>query len=384
MTSTLTWDIVQELIARKDATCLTVLMPTSPSEPPHADQTQLRHLLLKAEALLHGQGVVAQATQHFLESASQLAQCDEFWRNRKHGLALFVADDFLRWYFVDRALPSSVTLSSQFYIKPLLPLAQRQCHFHVLALSQTHVALWHYDACAEAAQPVPLAHGQNGLPSLPQHEDLDAQHHARSFTRSTAAGPMTTHSHGAGDVKQKDKIARYFQQVGKSVDEALHGSHDPLILAGVDYLQAIYRQVNHPSNLVAAAITGNPDEWNESQIMTHAKPIVASLYDDKVKLALADYKAVNNTPRVTRAFKDIVRAASAGRIETLFVAQDAERWGLFNAETQQVQSHTQPKPGDEPLTNLTAVHVLRQRGQVVVLPRSQVPHGVVMAARVRY
>ncbi len=182
---------------------------------------------------------------------------------------------------------------------------------------------------------------------------------------------MTTHSHGAGDVQQKDKIARYFQQVSQNVDEVLRRLRDPLILAGVDYLQSIYRQVNHPSNLVAAAIKGNPDEWSESQIVAHAKPIVASLYDANVKQALADYKAVNNTPRVTRAFKDIVRAASAGRIETLFVAQDAERWGLFNAETQQVQSRSQPKPDDEPLLNLAAVEVLRQRGQVVALPRSK-------------
>ncbi len=384
MTSMLNWDAIHELIARGDAMCLTVLMPTSPTEPPHADQTCLRQLLHKAESLLLDRGFAQQAAQRFLESANQLVQGDEFWRNRKHGLVLFGAAGFLRWYFVDGALPALVTLSAQFYVKPLLPSAQRQCHFHVLALSQTHVTLWHYDACAEAAQPVPLAHGRNGLHSLPHHEDLDAQRHARSFTHGTAAGPVTTHSHGAGDVQQKDKIARYFQQVSQSVDEVLRGSHDPLILAGVDYLQSIYRQVNHPSNLVAAAIKGNPDEWSENQIVAHAKPIVASLFDANVKQALADYKAVNNTPRVTRAFKDIVRAASAGRIETLFVAQDAERWGLFNAETQQVQSRPQPKPGDEPLLNLAAVEVLRQRGQVVVLPRSKVPHGAVMAARLRY
>jgi hypothetical protein len=58
--------------------------------------------------------------------------------------------------------------------------------------------------------------------------------------------------------------------------------------------------------------------------------------------------------------------------------------GLSNAEAQEVQSHTQPKPCDVLLTNLTAVNVLRQGGQVVVLPRFKVLHGVLMVARLRY
>ncbi len=105
----LTRDALQELSAYSDKTCLTLLMPTSPSEPPHTDQMQLS-------------------------------------------------------------------------------LASRQCHFHILMLRQGHVALWHYDACTEIAQPVLLAHGRNGLDSMPQHEDLDAQRHVRSHTRSQASG----------------------------------------------------------------------------------------------------------------------------------------------------------------------------------------------------
>ncbi len=91
---------------------------------------------------------------------------------------------------------------------------------------------------------------------------------------------------------------------------------------------------------------------------------------EQTKQALIDYKLLDNTPRVTRVVKDIIRQTNAGRVETLFVAQDAERWGVFDPETQQVRTHVQSRPGDESLLNLAAVTTLLDRGQVFVLPRS--------------
>ena len=140
----LTWNLIQKLIAHRDKTCLTLLMATLPEEPPQVDQIQLRHLLHRAEALLIHQGFEAKDAQRFLQPTNQLTQHPEFWRSRQHGLALFVASDFLQWAFVEVALPEFVTLSPHFYVKPLLSLAQRHCDFHVLTLSQQHVALWHY------------------------------------------------------------------------------------------------------------------------------------------------------------------------------------------------------------------------------------------------
>jgi hypothetical protein len=99
--------------------------------------------------------------------------------------------------------------------------------------------------------------------------------------------------------------------------------------------------------------------------------------------ALQRYRDVNNTPRVTRSTKDIVRAAYEGRIDTLFVAQDIDKWGIFDATTEQVRTHPLPQPGDISLLNLAAEFTLHHHGDVYLLPRSHVPRNSPMAAILR-
>lgn len=384
-TPSLTWDLIQKLIAHRGKACLTLLMTTMPEAPPQADQIQLRHLLHRAEALLIHQGFEAKDAQKFLQPVNQLTQHPEFWRNRQHGLAFFVAPDFLQWTFTEVALPELVTLSAHFYIKPLLPLAQRHGDFHVLTLSQQHVALWHYDSRAATAHLMPLAHVRNGLYSLPDHDDLEAQQQTHSFVhRSPGGATITTHSHGVGDAQQKQKIARYFHQVSQSVDDALRGSTAPLILVGVEYLQDIYRQANAYAHVLEAAISGNPDQWEVGELMALAKPLAESSHHTRVQQALAAFERVDNTAQSTRHLEDIVRLTSEGRIETVFVAQDAEQWGVLDEATQQVQRRVEPQPGDEPLLNLTVVNALRHGSQVFVLPLAQMPDAALMVAVLRY
>jgi len=79
-----------------------------------------------------------------------------------------------------------------------------------------------------------------------------------------------------------------------------------------------------------------------------------------------------------------VRAAHQGRVETLFVALDVERWGRFDAQSGAVMLHDQAAPDNEDLLGLAVIFTLRGRGAVYAVPSGEVPDGGPAAAILRY
>jgi hypothetical protein len=65
-------------------------------------------------------------------------------------------------------------------------------------------------------------------------------------------------------------------------------------------------------------------------------------------------------------------AACQGKLQVLFVAGDAARWGIVAAD-QAVELHAAPASGDEDLLNVAAVHTLLGGGEVFALPTAQIP-----------
>ena len=383
-TRQLTWDVIQQLIARDDTLCLTLLMPTTATERPLADQTKLSHLLHQAETLLKARGFTTPAVAHFLSEAYSLTQSEAFWHYRRQGLALFVTNGFSRVYLVEDPLPECLILATQFYIKPLIPVVRRQREYCILSLNLHRADLSRFNPALQDWVPVRLMHGRGGVRGVPHHEELERQRPVHSFTSRTSAGFMTTHSHGAGEIDDKSAMVRYLQQVDASINQALHDSHLPLILKGVEELRTLYRQINTYPYLIEPAISPDPHHTDTSELRADVKPIIEQLCVDESAQALAHFRSIDQTRRETHQFEDIVREAREGRVETLLVAEDVEQWGTFKETTWQVELQAQPNIGNEPLSNQAAVNTLKNKGQVFVLPLSQMPHQALMAASLRY
>jgi len=349
---------------------------------PKQAHTALKNALRKAEQRLMDSGLSPEAMQAYLAPVHQLTEGGQLWEERAPGLAVFSDGTAENTFYYRLAfhVPDIVIVASRFYFKPLLAALHGVPMFYVLTLSLHGVRLYRFHD--HTREVVRLPGAPNSIEDLPGHE-LDVQRHARSFTRNTPRGMMTTHSHGAGDIRHDEHAARYFTQIAHAVDSLLQHQNAALVLAGVERDITHFRKVCTYPHLIRDAVPGNPQTLTVEHLHKAASELLDQESWAETAHALRRYRDVNNAAHITRSTKDIVRAAYEGRIDTLFIAQDVDKWGNFDAATEQVRMHPLPQPGDISLLNLAAELTLHHRGDVFLLPRARVPRNSPMAAILR-
>jgi hypothetical protein len=103
---------------------------------------------------------------------------------------------------------------------------------------------------------------------------------------------------------------------------------------------------------------------------------------DRCEAVLAKYGDSIALGRTSNHVDEIIPAAHAGAVETLFIDPRAKRTGTFDPDELTVSIDEVPRDDREDLVNLAAALVLRNSGTVE--PVANVPGGGVMAAVMRY
>lgn len=363
---------------------VSIYMPTHrPGTAADADRVRLRNLLRQAEERLAALGSRGEAARRLLEPGERLVQDDLLWQRQPEGVALFVAPGFDRVFALPLVVSERVVVGPRFYLKPVLPLVGHDARFFVLALSLHAVHL--YQATRHSITEVPLEGVPAGLEEILKYEVFDRQLHVHARVPA-GKGTHTTvfHGHGFYDDDQKDRIRRYFQEVERGVHRVLRDEHAPLVLAGVDYLLPLYREVSEYPHLVDGGVTGNPDDFTPAELRDRGWQMVAPRLIAREREAAERYRRLAGTGRTSSDLIEIVRAAHEGRVEHLFLARDAEEWGVFDPERDRIELHPDARPGDVDLVDVAAVETLLKRGTVFAVDRENVPSGDRLAAVFRY
>jgi hypothetical protein len=164
------------------------------------------------------------------------------------------------------------------------------------------------------------------------------------------------------------------------------GRQAPLVLAGIEYMQGLYRQVNQYHNLVETGIEKDPDALSSEELHQSAWKIVAPLLQQTRQAAFDAYKHLAGTAdrRAGRSLAEIVPAAYFQRVDTLFVAEGVEKWGLFSPEENTAIIHESHQAGDDELLDFAAVHTLLNGGAVYMVPPAEMPEEAPLVAIFRY
>lgn len=94
----------------------------------------------------------------------------------------------------------------------------------------------------------------------------------------------------------------------------------------------------HVSNMLGAV---------PQDLQTLAWPVVEHYFHKAEQEALTYYGSLNGTGRTTHDIKEATEAAYNGKVEILFLADDAEVWGRFDPQSNQVHIHQEAESGDE-------------------------------------
>jgi hypothetical protein len=356
-------------------------MPMHRSGPEtQQDPIRFKNLLQEAEELLIARGLRSPETKELLEPAEKLLQDGLFHQHQSDGLGMFLSPEVFRYYLLPFVFKELVIVTDRFHIRPLLPLLSGDGRYYILALSQNKIRLLqgtHYSVNEVALTDVPenlaeTLRDDDSWKGLQMHSGI-----------SGGKGKLSSVTHGS-EADSKENIKRYFRRIDKGLHELVRDERVPLVLAGVDYLHPLYKEVNTYPHLMEDGIGGNPEHLSAKELHAQTWTVVRPYFQKAQQEAVDQYKQFISSERASNRVRKIIPAACHGRIELLFVVPDFQQWGTFDLSTDELHLHKNEKTGDEDLLELTAIQTLLNGGTVYVVEPEKMPDTDPLAAVFRY
>jgi len=376
-------DELKTLLNKQKAPCISLFMPTYRTGAEiQQNQIRFRNLLREAEEKLLASGLRATDIKKLLEPAHGLLGNVIFWRQQSDGLVIFLSADVFSYYCLPINFDELIVVTDRFHVKPLLPVLSGDGRFYILTLSQKGSRL--YEGTKQSIREIELETIPKSLAEALQYDDLEKQvRFHRGTVRSGERGSMLSGG-GAELDDAKDNILKYFRQIDRGLHDLLKDERIPLVLAGVDYLFPIYREVNTYPHLMDEGITGNPKGISAEQLHIQSLEIVRPYFQKAENDAIAQYRQSSGTGLTSNDIKEIVQASYHGRVALLFITTGHQQWGVFDPECNEVQLHDKMTPGCEGLIDFSAIQAFLNGGDVYSLPREKMPDDTPMAAVFRY
>jgi hypothetical protein len=156
-----------------------------------------------------------------------------------------------------------------------------------------------------------------------------------------------------------------------------------LLLASVAYYLPIFRSVSSYGALLDDCLAGSPEGCPIRDLHRQAWDIIGSHLSAARRDAEERLQAMIGVGRAAVGAFDVVTAAQAGRVTTLFLADDTPCWGRLTTG-RAVEVHDTAEPGDDDLLETAALTVLATNGEVYLDAADIMPAGADTAALLRW
>lgn len=374
---------LKTLMSKQNGPCVSMFMPAYRAGAEiQQNQIRFRNLLREAEEKLIATGCRATEAKALLEAAQGLSGNIPFWRQQNGGLAIFISSGVFRNYSLPMNFDELIVVADRFHVNPLLPALSGDGRYYILTLSQKGSRL--YEGTKQNIREIQLETIPKNLAEALQYDELEKQiRFHRGTSRGGERGSMMSGG-GAELDDAKENISKYFRQIDRGLHDLLKDERVPLVLAGVDYLFPIYREVNTYPYLMEDGIPGNPKGINADQLHKLALEIARPYFQKAENDAIAQYRQSSGTGLTSSDIKEITRAACDGRVGLLFIATGNRQWGTFHPESKDMQLHQKMEPGSEDLLDFSAIQTLLNSGTVYSLPQDKMPDDKPIAAVFRY
>jgi hypothetical protein len=365
---------------------VSVFLPRSePTSGRREEPTRLRNLLREASSRLAQWGLAETDASALLAPIAALVEAgDGLWNAPANGYAFFAASGFFRPVRLEFPVAERVHVGTRFAVRPLVAVLARPATHYVLALSLKRVRLLENsaDGCRELRLPGLPASFEAAMNYVEYYSGVGA--HTGS-TSSLGRRSAIFHGHGDNDEEgMKDNLEHFFRRIVDTLERDLPDPGAPLVLASVAEYFPLFRRANRHLRLIDDGIAGNPDYVTDGELGSAASLRLAALRRAEIEGLAARWLDLTGGPRAEAELDAIVGAAEQGRVETLLIAQEAERWGTYEPDLDRLSVHESAEPGDEELLDRATARTVAQGGEAYELPRAAMPEGRVAAAVLRY
>lgn len=375
---------LEELMRRREGPCVSIFAPMVKAGPEtQQNPIRFKNLIRRAHDALVEHGLGEPEARKLLAPARDLIDDTPFWQHQSTGLAVFLSDGFFRSYRLPVEVRELAVVEDRFHLKPLLPLVSNDGRFYVLALSQNRVRF--LEATRHSVRELDLGDLPTSLNDALGYEveETHIQYHSGTRTAQRSSSPVY-HGQGGGEDDVKLEIQKFFNLLDNGIGSRVTDRNAPLVLAGVEFLFPLYRQVSSHPHLIEGGVPGNHDAASPEELKEKAWPLVEPVFNRAQEEATGRFRDLLGTGQASVQLDDVVTAAHDGRVESLFVALGTRRWGSFDEESRSVELADHNGPGTEDLVDFAALQTLLKGGQVFAVPPEEVPEGGAVAAVYRY
>ena len=274
-TRTATRNDLDRLIAMEGGPHISIYLP-APAKLADVSQDRIRikNLARTAHETLERHWMTDVDAREFLNPLETLAHDSDLQTPRRHGLAIFVCQDFLETYHAAANSEEHLDVARAFRVRPLLPSLEHLRSYAILSLSQKRAALfvgtpYLLERVEPAAWPEGFEQEQQALTA-----DRGQQVHAAA---TAIRGKQGAVFHGQGGVADREKtdLENYFKRVDQAVCACLHDRSDtPLVLAGIESLTSMFRSISQYDSILRETLAGNMDHLQEDELQQRVMPIV--------------------------------------------------------------------------------------------------------------
>jgi hypothetical protein len=379
---------LRALMEHSGNSCVSLYMPTHRAgNEMEQDPIRFANLIREAEKqLTEKQGMRSSEARELLDRANDLQRDSFFWRSSQqgNGLAIFIAPDLFQYYQVPRQLEEMLVIGNRFHLTPLIHLLSEDGRFFVLAVSQQAIRL--FECSTFEVKEVELEAVPKSLDEALGYEEPDQGMNYQGVAVSQAGGrgAAMTYRHGVAAEDPKNDIFRFFRIVDNGLREILRHENVPLILAGVESVLPMFREATTYSHVTEQSITGNPEGLSAQELHREALALVVPHFHNARQEASDVFMNLNGTGRASNDLKEIVAAASFGRIQFLFIPEGIQQWGRFDSSTNTVELFESKKESGEDLLDFAAIQTFLNGGSVFRVKPQEVPGKGKAAAVFRY
>ncbi|MEO7200311.1 MAG: hypothetical protein ABIY56_08855 [Dokdonella sp.] len=370
------------LLGSHPAPCLSLYQPTHRQHPDNQqDPIRFRNLVKK----LHDSLLKDHAERDIsalIAPLHTLAEDEDFWNHTLDGLAVFVAEGVFRVFTVQRPVAELAVVADSFHTKPLLRILQSADRYQILALSRTTARL--YEANRDSVAEIKLGSEVPADSIKAREADIERERGSRTHGRVEPG----MGKHGSSEVKQ-DGIDNASEQFFRMVDRVVRDQHSrptglPLLLAALPEHHNLFRKVSQNPFLITETIDSNPESMSLDDLRKAAWEKIQPRYLARLATLVDEFSAAKARDQATDDLAKAVGAARDGRVAHLLVEADRVIPGRIDADSGAVTAAALDQPDVDDLLDDLAEIVLRNRGEVIIVPTERMPSQTGLAATLRY
>jgi Bacterial archaeo-eukaryotic release factor family 11 len=360
-------DQVSRLLAHRGPCSVSIYVATDPASSGDAARIEFKNLAAEAVQQLRDAGVGSSDLTALQEEIADLVDDDLFWRYQARSLAAFATPESLVTFRLPNQLSSTVEVADRFFVKPLLRSLTFPQAAMVLALAQGSVRL--VEIAADAG---PWEVRVDDLPT-----DVASAVGKSSIADRAPSGRLQ------GSEGQKVRIRQYARSIEQALRPILAGGDVPLIQAGTDPMESIYRSVNSYPRLVATSIPGNPEAATDAELAASARQVLDGEYASELADLLKLWELRTGQERTRADVSDVARAATFGAVDTVLVDIDPTVPGTIDEDSGAV-TFAPEDPASYGVVDEIARRVWLNGGRVLAVRADEVPGDQGVAAILRY